>query len=139
MYKRILIASDGSGPSMHAARAAALLAKALSAEITVLTVARLPEQYKDDLSSDLREGYIQEWQQALDAAVGEIKRQGLEPKTRFIRDEEPAPAILKELEGGGYDLLVIGRTGTGNPASKTMGRISDKVTSEATCSLLVVR
>jgi nucleotide-binding universal stress UspA family protein len=133
------VASDGSGPSIRAAKAAALIGKAASAEVTVLTVASLPEQYTGDLSADLKEGFIQEWQGALDATVKEVKRQGVEAETRFIREGKPVAAIMREVQSGGYDLLVIGRTGAGNPASKTMGSISDKLTSQVTCSILVVR
>jgi nucleotide-binding universal stress UspA family protein len=137
MYNRILVASDGSGPSMHAARAAALIAKAVSAKLTVLTVASLPEQYKDDLSEDLEEGFIDEWRKVLEMTVAEVKRHGIEPESRLVRDKKPVPAIIAELESGGYDLLAIGRTGTGKTASKTMGSISDKLISEVICSLLV--
>jgi nucleotide-binding universal stress UspA family protein len=139
MYSKILVASDGSGPSVRAAKAAGLIGKAVSAEVTVLTVASLPERYTDDLSADLKEGLIAEWQAALDATVKEIRRQGVEAGARLLREEKPAAAIMRELESGGYDLLVIGRTGTGNPASKTMGSISDNLTSQVTCSILVVR
>ncbi len=133
------MASDGSEPSVRAARAAALVAKAASAEVTVLTVASIPEQYKDDLSDDLEEGYIDDWKKVLEATARELKRQGVEAGTKLVRAGGVVPAILKELKRGGYDLLVIGRTGSGNPASKTMGSISDKVTSEAVSSILLVR
>jgi nucleotide-binding universal stress UspA family protein len=139
MFTRILIASDGSGPSIRAARVGALIGKAFSAQVTVLTVASVPERYKPDLGSDLEEGYVDEWKHALDATVREMKRQGVEPATRFVREESVVPAILDELKGGGYDLLVVGRTGAGNPASKAMGSTSDRLTSEVVCSLLVVR
>ena len=139
MFSKILVASDGSGPSIRAAGAAALIAKAASAEVTVLTVASIPEQYKDDLSDDLEEGYIDEWKRAMEATAKEIKAQGVEAETRLVREAGIAPSILKELESGGYDLLALGRTGSGNPASKTMGSISDKLRSEATCSVLIVR
>lgn len=139
MFNRILVASDGSGPSMRAAAAAALIAKTAPAKVTVLTVASIPEQYKDDLSDRLEEGYIEEWKKALEATAGEITAQGVEAETRLVREARPAPAILEEIESGGYDLLVLGRTGSGNPASKTMGSISDRLTSEVACSILIVR
>jgi nucleotide-binding universal stress UspA family protein len=139
MFAEILIASDGSGPSMRAARAAALVAKALSAKVTVLTVASIPEHYKDDLSDDLEAGYIDDWRKTLEATAKEVKAQGVEAETKLVREGGAAPAILKELESGGYDLLVIGRTGSGSPASKTMGSISDRLSSEVTCSILIVR
>ena len=139
MYSRILVASDGSGPSMRAAAAAALIAKAAAAKVTVLTVASIPEQYKNDLSDSLEEGYIEDWKKALEATAGEMASQGVEVETKLVREARPVPAILEEIDTGGYDLLVIGRTGSGNPASKTMGSTSDRLTSEAACSIMIVR
>lgn len=139
MYTKILVASDGSGPSMRAGRAAAIIAKAVSADVTVLTVASIPEQYKDDLDDNLEAGYIDEWRKALEATVREIKSHGVEAKHKLVREGEAVPAILAELELGGYDLLVLGRTGSGSPTSKTMGSISDKLAGKADCSILMVR
>lgn len=139
MFTKILVASDGSGPSMRAARAAGLIAGVTSAEVTVLTVASIPEQYKDDLNDDLEAGYIDEWSKVLEATAKQVKAQGVQAKTNLVREGGAAAAILKELGGGGYDLLVLGRTGSGNPASKTMGSVSDKITSEAKCSIMLVR
>jgi nucleotide-binding universal stress UspA family protein len=139
MFHRILVASDGSGPSMRGARLAALVAKALSAEVTVLTVASLPEQYKDDLCDEMEDGYIDEWKQALDATTREVRRGGIEPTTRFVREGNVVDAVLAELKSGGHDLLIIGRTGSGNAASKTMGSASDRLTSLVACSIMVIR
>ena len=139
MFTKILIASDGSGPSMRAARTAGLIAGAVSAEVTVLTVASIPEHYKDDLSDNLEAGYIDEWAKALEATVKEVEAQGVEAESKLVREGGAFAAILEELGSGGYDLLAVGRTGSGNPASKTMGSISDRLTSEVTCSILIVR
>jgi len=139
MFTKILVASDGSGPSMRAASAAGLIAGVTSAEVTVLTVASIPEQYRDDLNDDLEAGYVEEWTEALEATVKQLKAQGVQAEKKLVREGEAAAAILKELEGGGYDLLAIGRTGSGNPASKTMGSVSDKITSESKCSIMLVR
>jgi nucleotide-binding universal stress UspA family protein len=139
MFTKILVASDGSGPSMRAAAAAGLIARAASAEVTVLTVACIPEQYKDDLSDDLEAGYIDEWKEALEATAKEVRGQGVDPGTKLVREGNTVAVILEELENGGYDLLAIGRTGSGNPASKTMGSVSDELASQVGCSLMVVR
>ena len=139
MFTKILVASDGSGPSMRAARAAALIGAAVSAEITVLTVASIPEQYKDDLSDDLEAGYLDEWRKALEATAREVRNQGVEAETKLVREGGVAAAILEELDNGDYDLLAIGKTGSGSPASKTMGSISDRLTSDVLCSIMLVR
>ena len=50
-----------------------------------------------------------------------------------------AEALLDETERGGYDLLVVGRTGAGSPGSKMMGGVSRKLAEGAACSVLTVR
>ena len=139
MYKKIIVASDGSGPSIKAAAIAGELAKAFAAELTVVTVAYLPKIYATDLGTEMREGYMDEWRHVLENTVKEIKKQDLEPGARLLREEEPAGAILKEVKRGSYDLLVIGRTGAGAPGSAVMGGVSRKLAEAAGCAVLLVK
>lgn len=143
MYTKILVASDGSGPSVNAAKAAASVAKSMSASLTVVTVSYVPKAYAGDISDAMRQGYVDEWQHVLDLTVRAVEGEGVEPEARLLRDEEPAPAILAELESGGYDLLVVGRTGAGGQRAgagqSMMGGVSVKLIGNAKCSVLMVR
>ena len=139
MYKKIMIASDGSGPSMSAARIAGEIGKAFSAAVTVVTVAYIPKTYKDDMGSELREGYLEEWKRVLANTAETVARQGVEPQTALLRGEDPAKAMLGQLESGGYDLLVVGRTGAGSPGSGVMGGVSRKLIEGSHCAVLLVR
>ncbi|MFH1313796.1 MAG: universal stress protein [Candidatus Eisenbacteria bacterium] len=139
MFKRILVASDGSGTSLKAARIAGEVAKTYSAALTVATVAYFPRVYASDVSSDMMEGYLQEWKRVLKSTVDAVKAIGADPEGRLLREEEPARALLDEAERGGYDLLVVGRTGAGSPGSKMMGGVSRKLAEGAACSVLIVR
>ena len=113
MYTKILVASDGSGPAVNAAEAAAAIAKALSAKVTVATVSYVPKAYAGDISPAMTQGYVEEWKRVLDITVHAVKRLGVEPEAKLLQEQEPAPALLGELESGGYDLLVLGRNGAG--------------------------
>ena len=143
MFTKILVASDGSGPAVKAAKAAAEIAKAMSASITVVTVSFVPKAYAGDISSAMREGYVDEWQHILDITVHAVERLDVEPKAKLLRGEEPAPAILAELEAGGYDLLVVGRSGAGGSKMKRtgltmIGGVSMKLIGNAECAVLLV-
>ena len=138
MYEKIMVASDGSSLSMRAAAAAAAIARALSAELTVATVAYFPQAYEDDVGSEMREGYKEDWKRVLKETVGEAASHGVKPESRLL-EGEPAGALLDEAERGQYDLLVVGRTGAGSPGSRVMGGISRKIVEKANCSVLVVR
>jgi nucleotide-binding universal stress UspA family protein len=143
MYKKILVASDGSGPSINATKVAAAIAKALCAKLTVATVSFIPRAYAGDISPSMREGYLDEWRHVLEHASRVAATAGVEPEKKLLREDEPASALLKEVEQGQYDLLVVGRTGaSGIKPTRTalamMGGVSRKLVANATCSVLVV-
>jgi nucleotide-binding universal stress UspA family protein len=138
MYENIIVASDGSSLSMRAAVAAAAIARALSAKLTVVTVAYFPKVYEGDVGSEMREGYTEEWKRVLKETLGQAGADGVQPEGRLL-EGEPAAALLDEVERGKYDLLVVGRTGAGSPRSRMMGGTSRKIVENATCSVLVVR
>ena len=139
MFKKIMVASDGSSTSLEAARIAGEMAKSYSAALTVATVAYFPRVYASDVGSDMREGYLDDWKRVLEDTVSAVKAVGAEPEAKLLREEEPAKALLDEAERGGYDLLVVGRTGAGSPGSKMMGGVSRKLAEGAACSVLMVR
>jgi nucleotide-binding universal stress UspA family protein len=138
MIKKILVASDGSSASMEAARAAGVFANALDAEVTLVTVAHIPTMYKVDLSDEMQRAYIEDWEQVLKdtaRAIGDM----VTPRTKLIRKGSPADAILEEAESGGYDLIVLGSTGAGNPGERAMGSVAARVGARAHCSVLIIR
>jgi nucleotide-binding universal stress UspA family protein len=139
MYTRILVASDGSSASVKGAEMGGEIAKAFSAALTIVTVAYVPRVYEGDLSTDMMEGYTEEWKRVLAMTADAAGRTGAEPETKLLQDGDPATALLEEAERGGYDLMIVGRTGAGSPASKVMGGVSRKVAEGASCSVLVVR
>ncbi|MGD9141506.1 MAG: universal stress protein, partial [bacterium] len=95
MIKKILVASDGSSPAMEAARAAARIAGAFDAELTVVTVANIPRMYKVDLGDEMERAYIEDWEHALKdtvRAIGDV----VKPRAKLLREDSPAEAILAE-------------------------------------------
>ena len=138
MIKKILVASDGSGAAVKAAKAAAVMAKAFGARLTVATAAYIPRMYKVDLDGDMERAYVEDWEHALNDtahAIGDI----LAPETKLLRKGTPAEAIVEEAESGGYDLIVLGSRGTGNPGGTALGSVAAEVGRRAHCSVLVVR
>jgi nucleotide-binding universal stress UspA family protein len=138
MIKKILVASDGSTTAVKAARAAAVIAKAFDAGLTVVTVAFIPKMYKGDLSDEMERAYVEDWEHALKDTAKAVSHV-LEPVTKLLRNGSPAEAILEEAESGGYDLIVLGSTGTGNPGERAMGSVAARVGAKAHCSVLVIR
>jgi nucleotide-binding universal stress UspA family protein len=103
----------------------------------------VPKVYAGDISPAMRQGYVDEWQHVLDMTVNAVARLDVKPEAKLLRGDEPAPSILKELEDGGYDLLVLGRTGAGGHKMKKtglamMGGVSMKIIGNAECAVLLV-
>lgn len=138
MIKKILAASDGSTAAIKAARTAAVIAEAFDAELTVVTAAYVPEMYKVDLSEEMENAYLEDWKHVLEDTVKAVG-DSVSARSKLLREGSPAEAILEEAERGGYDLVVVGSTGTGNPGERAMGSVAARVGARARCSVLVVR
>jgi nucleotide-binding universal stress UspA family protein len=86
----------------------------------------------------MERAYVKDWEHALEdtaKVVGDV----ITPETKLLRMGSPADAILEEAESGGYDLIVLGSTGTGNPGERAMGSVAARVGARAHCSVLVIR
>lgn len=138
MFSKILVASDGSGPSLEAARIAADLSKKYGASLTVATVAFVPKVYQIDLGSRFSDAIKLDWKRVLDSTVKVIASAGVKPNALLIEGDDPSSALLNEIDKGSYDLVVMGRTGAGNPGSRILGGVSRKVMEAARCSILLV-
>jgi nucleotide-binding universal stress UspA family protein len=118
MFHSILAAVDGSAPSSAALAVAAGIARHQRAELTVLTV----EPYGGgwgELPSEHLPG-------------GVAARSGLEWGP-------PAPAILREADVAGHDLIVLGSRGRGALASTVLGSVARSVVSRSRVPVLVVK
>ena len=124
MYRKILVASDGSKTAHKAVDRAAEVAKATGASVTVLTVG--PKE-KAQAAAKAEAERIQANTEG--AVTVEVK----------VDQGDPSHVIVQEAESGGYDLLVVGNKGmTG--ASRFLGTsVPNKVSHHANCALLIVR
>lgn len=138
MFKKILVASDGSSPSIEAARVAADLSKKYGSSLTLATVAYTPKAYELDLGQNMIEALRLDWKRVLDLTVKAVASAGVKADAILIEGDEPSHALLEEIRKGSYDLIVMGRTGAGNPGGRVMGGISRKVSEAAVCSILLV-
>ena len=138
MIRKILAASDGSACAMEAAKAAAVIARAFEAELTLVTVAYIPKMYKVDLGDDMEQAYVEDWRHVLDDTA-KVTAPTMKAKTKLLRNGTPDEAILMEAETGGYDLIVLGSRGSDNPGAKGLGSVTARVGSKAKCSVLVIR
>lgn len=140
--KKILLATDGSEPSLDAARFLAHLPHNEAIELIVVTALFVPGTSDTYLVGDWMETCMAQERKSADAAVEKIEAlfQGANVQLRHIvrkgNPSETIVAVAKEVQPG---LVVIGATGQSAVARMLLGSTSDYVATHAPCSVLVVR
>lgn len=149
MYQKVLVPVDGSLASMRAVDTARQLVEEGSAkEVTLLHVTLNPRdvilvegfytrldfpQFQEELMEKVNEIA----QQVLDKA---LERLGTEVQAVIRLENGPAADTICEIaEKDHFDLIIIGNRGLNRLQRFLLGSVSDKVTSHARCSVLVVK
>jgi CBS domain-containing protein len=146
LFRRVLVALDGSPLSWQAFTVSVHLAKALGASLRAVSVVEGPRTPPADHlspSSSPRNrapgwdwyAYFQQTQM-LATAQAALTGVPIEVTTR----EGHASSMLSEVaRAEGSDLLILGATGQEHPWSTTTGGTARRVANEAPCSVLLVR
>lgn len=146
MFKRILVAVDGSKSSFEALDKAIELQKLMDTEIYLLCVYKHHSLFEASLSIGRPEGMdipdkvlseyakdIVEHAKALAAERGGKNIRG------FVKAGKPSRVIVDFAKDKGVDLIVIGTQGThSGKDGMFLGSVSHRVTSNAKCPVLVV-
>jgi nucleotide-binding universal stress UspA family protein len=137
MYKRVLLAYDGSLEGRTALREGALLAKACHAQVFFLSV--LP----DTTSFNLSEGFAQAHRTTrestvFDEGVTRLKQMNLNPVSRMMTGDPAAciGAFAKEVDA---DLVVVGHKRQSTLSRWWSGSQGGYLCDHVSCSLLIGR
>jgi nucleotide-binding universal stress UspA family protein len=137
MFRKILVAVDGSEQAMAALRIAIDLAKRYRAGLGLLHafphVSDLlgTPQYESLLAARATAG-----EALLDTARGQVD-DGVPVETQLI-EGPPAQAILRVAHEDGYGMIVMGSRGRGHIAGMLLGSVSNAVAQRASCPVLIV-
>ena len=145
MYGTIVVGTDGSETAGEAVRQATDLAKAVGAQVHVVSAfepvgnQRLREertQVPDDMQwmVNAREDV----EATLRAAGERIGEAGVNVET-YARQGDPADAILDVAEEQNADLIVVGNKGMTGAKRFLLGSVPNKVSHHAPCSVLIIR
>jgi nucleotide-binding universal stress UspA family protein len=139
MFRKVLVAYDGSEGAKLALNKARQIAQAANAEIHVLAVGRIPE-YAETVSEveEEKEQAQTYYSKIMDQAATELNRQGLSPSVH-IEFGKPADTILRVAEELEADLVVLGTHPHAAVRRRFLGATVDKVIDHAHCSVLVIR
>ncbi|MFI4973645.1 MAG: universal stress protein [Caulobacterales bacterium] len=141
MYRRILLAYDGSREGLIALREGALLAKRCGAQVFLLSVLSLGDMgltTGDGVYVDVSAHQMDAYKALLARGVAVAKQLGLEPVAKLVIGE-PAQhigAFAKEIEA---DLVVLGHRRHNIIQRWWSGATGAYVTDHVSCSVLIGR
>jgi nucleotide-binding universal stress UspA family protein len=154
MFSRILLASDGSDDANHAADMAASLAERFGAHLHALHVfPLLPPasaeagaasktasfEDKSNTAKDVVKHWAKESETVVEHRIGQILKKHRLPYTFHQENGDPAAIIVEIAARQGFDLIVLGCRGLGPALSNRLGSVSDWVSHNAPCPVLIVR
>ena len=145
MYGSIVVGTDGSETASEAVRQATDLAKALGAEIHLVSAfepvgaQRLREerqQAPEDIQWMVNER--EDVEATLREAAEHVEQAGVEVTT-YARQGDPADAILDVAEERDADLIIVGNKGMTGAKRFLLGSVPNKVSHHAPCSVMIIR
>ena len=140
MFEGILLAVDGSEHSLHAAKEAGDLARAMKSKVVRIVIAydSIPPYLGEPnlqhaINARMKEAnaILQKAQDAVGKIPGEVHTELIEGPA--------AEAIINVAKTRGSTVIVMGSRGLSTIAELVLGSTSHKVVSHAPCPVLVVR
>jgi nucleotide-binding universal stress UspA family protein len=139
MFKKMLIANDGSEGAARALGAAIKLAKISGASLDLITVEELPRfpASMDEL--------IEEKEEANHVCASIARRAQARAQAEGVQlichaiAGHPVSAITEFIERGGFDLLVVGFMGHSALYNRLIGSTADRLVEHAPSAVLVVK
>jgi len=148
IFKRILVAVDGSENSFSAARVAISLAKTQGAELLIVNAIYAPSYWVSYSPTGMPPLYLTEFReqeekeanQLMAKIKGMASAEGLNPTGEIMKDiSSVVEAITTYATDRKVDLIVIGTRGLSGFKKLLIGSVSSGVVTHAHCSVLVVR
>lgn len=146
MFKKILVAVDGSTSSFKAMDKAIALQKLTEAEIYLLCVYKHHSLFETSLSigrpegMDIPDKVLSEYAKGVvNHAKEQAKERGAKKIRGFVKAGRPSSVIVKFAQQKEADLIVVGSRGThSDKDGLLLGSVSHRVASNAKCPVLVV-
>jgi nucleotide-binding universal stress UspA family protein len=141
MFRNILVSIDGSPHARQALSEAIDIAQAENSRLTLITSVRCSPVWAYSpataaAAEPLKESFQEEAKEAMRNAVERVPQSiGL---TKIVTHEPIRPALMKQIEAGHHDLLVMGSRGRGAVASSVLGSVSHYALNHSPIPVLIV-
>lgn len=139
MYKKVLLAVDGSENSMRATEEAVKIASLIpDCKIEVVYVADFSKSKKEILHSQGKEDLEFSRRKKLSPIEEIIKSKNVAYEIKILHGE-PGPTIIEYANNEKGDLVVIGSRGLNSLQEMVLGSVSHKVVKRVDCPVLIVK
>jgi nucleotide-binding universal stress UspA family protein len=167
VFRKILVPTDGSLPSLVAEELTAFLAKKLNSKVTVIhVVAHEPlahvERHRhvphgfgqfpvethvhtspatslpESVANEIANWYHQKGEKAIAEAVALFEEEQIPIDQKLVEHADPAETILKEAEKKNYDLIVMGYSGE-EEKEPHLGSVAEKISRHTKIPILVAK
>ncbi|MHA1883643.1 MAG: universal stress protein [Promethearchaeota archaeon] len=149
LYKKILLATDGSEHANNAAKKAVEFQKIWDSEVVVIHSIkdnRIPSELYPNIDvlyakySSLEEVYKDAGTKLLNKTKRMFGDRQSSVETRLIEKEAPEDYIRRIVEEEKFDLVVLGSRGQHSKVKKVLlGSVSSKVSRNAPCDVLIIK
>ncbi|MGG0451691.1 universal stress protein [Priestia megaterium] len=140
MYTNILVAFDGSKPSIHALQHAAKLAKiAGTKKIVILHVNDEPIDLQQPVYNVEIDQLIEEENHKILSTANELLLEAGIPYETLTLEGDPSKQITSHIKENPYDLIVMGSMGKGLIKGMFLGSVSRTVIHSVDCPVLIVK
>ena len=140
MFKKILIANDGSDGAKHALKVAIDLAKKYNAELHSISVEEGVPHYAATIGEveEFRKEANEFFNKINEEAVEEARKEGIELHIKVQAGHE-VETIVNYTKEGKFDLLIIGFMGHSKIFGRVWGSTSQNITKLSPCTVVVVK
>jgi nucleotide-binding universal stress UspA family protein len=139
MYKKILLATDGSEHSKRAAENAIHIAKCTSDSTVEVVYVVDANRAKSDVLANWNSVEISDSRkERMKDVEKKAKEAGISYEIKVLHGE-PGPAIVEYVNKNKIDIVVIGSRGLNGLQEFVLGSVSHKVAKRANCPVLIVK
>lgn len=139
---KILVATDGSENSERALLEARKYAKGVQGELTILSVVEYlvlkpyigteyPVLPEDEELEEVGQSVLDNALKSFEGYSGKVNTK--------LRRGNPADEIIREVNDGDYDVIIIGSRGQGTFSSAVLGSVSNKVLKNTDKNIFIIK
>ena len=139
MFRKILVANDGSPGAQAALSAAIDLALECGGELHMICIEEIPRFAAtiDEIEEEKEEAGLR-FTAVIKRAKELAGQKGVSLETHLLAGH-PVPSIVEFLRAGTFDLLVVGFMGHSAIYNRLIGSTTDRLVDHAPCAVLVIK